>query len=383
MDRMVLAQIVLVLALVSGVLGGAMMPATLNLVWVPNAVEQNIVCNDGSPYGYYFRKNNPDKWIVHFQGGGWCYDEPTCSQRNSTSNRMMSSKTWTNVWYPSGIFDQNTTNNPDWYDATYVYLPYCTSDSFSGNVTASAKTFGWSFLGKVVLQGVIQTLLPQGLSTATSVLVSGCSAGGAAVVANVDYVNSLLPPNANRVLKGHVDAGWFMFATPFSSVPITMQGILETGAKLWGGLPNPACAAAYPENPGMCYMGEFALPYFKVPVLVHQESEDFPQLLINGLQLPWTSAGVAYEDQWRANLTSSLKKLQPPHAAFSPACYWHCVTEDDTFWQVSITQQNINDRDALHAFFFGNQPNIWIDGCSGFSCSNGCPPTPSLSKDLF
>ena len=105
------------------------------------------------------------------------------------------------------------------------------------------------------------------------VLVSGCSAGGAAVVANVDYVNSLLPENSNRVLKGHVDAGisstlpphllysffgllfsfilifdlgWFMLATPFAPVTVTMQGYLEIGAKLWGGIPNIDCAAAYP-----------------------------------------------------------------------------------------------------------------------------------------
>ena len=93
------------------------------------------------------------------------------------------------------------------------------------------------------------------------------------MVANADYVNSLLPENSNRVLKGHVDAGtsstlpphllysffgllfsvilifdtgWFMLATPFAPVTVTMQGYLEIGAKLWGGIPNMDCAAAYP-----------------------------------------------------------------------------------------------------------------------------------------
>jgi len=152
------------------------------------------VCNDGTKAGYYFKAGNPDRWIIHFQGGSWCIDEPSCQSRYKQDLRLMSSSPWTPTYTVGGLFDTNMTNNPDFYDATYVYLPYCSSDSFAANRSASNATFGWNFRGRAILYEIIQIILPKGLASANEVLLSGCSAGGAAVIANVDYVASLLPP---------------------------------------------------------------------------------------------------------------------------------------------------------------------------------------------
>jgi hypothetical protein len=40
------------------------------------AAQEGAVCLDGTPGGYYFRTGKGDdkqKWLVIFQGGGWCY----------------------------------------------------------------------------------------------------------------------------------------------------------------------------------------------------------------------------------------------------------------------------------------------------------------------
>jgi hypothetical protein len=65
----------------------------------------------------------------------------------------------------------------EWSDATFVYVPYCTSDSFSADTPASNNTFGWSFRGRRVLTAVINKLLQAGLAQSPNVLLSGCSAG--------------------------------------------------------------------------------------------------------------------------------------------------------------------------------------------------------------
>ena len=39
------------------------------------------VCNDGSPGAYYVRKACPDRWLVHQQGGFWCWDDWSCQTR--------------------------------------------------------------------------------------------------------------------------------------------------------------------------------------------------------------------------------------------------------------------------------------------------------------
>lgn len=37
------------------------------------------VCNDGSPAAYYIHKGtDPTRWVVHMQGGWWCWDQYSC-----------------------------------------------------------------------------------------------------------------------------------------------------------------------------------------------------------------------------------------------------------------------------------------------------------------
>jgi len=182
-------------------INGQMDPAILDLILFNDAAQYNLVCNDGTAAGFYFKSGNPDKWVLHFQGGGWCFDEPSCAERMKADPQLMSSSVWSDTYPVSGLMDLNPYNNPDWFDATFVYMPYCTSDSFSGSRAPSNETFGWSFYGKYVLTGTIDVLLDLGLKNATYVLISGCSAGGAAVFANADYIADMLPDMDGRIVK--------------------------------------------------------------------------------------------------------------------------------------------------------------------------------------
>ena len=50
-------------------------------------VEQDphLVCNDGSPAGYYLRpattSSGENLWIFYLEGGGWCWNETQCLVR--------------------------------------------------------------------------------------------------------------------------------------------------------------------------------------------------------------------------------------------------------------------------------------------------------------
>lgn len=40
------------------------------------------VCNDGTPAAYYYRRGeDASRWVVHQQGGWWCWDEYSCQVR--------------------------------------------------------------------------------------------------------------------------------------------------------------------------------------------------------------------------------------------------------------------------------------------------------------
>lgn len=80
--------------------------------------------------------------------------------------------------------------------------------------------------------------------------------------------------------------------------------------------------------------------FMSTPQLVHQESEDFVQMAINGLPVSpqqWTTGEIAYMNNWRVNVTAQLEAIPAPHAVFSPACPWHCSLESDAFWTIKLT----------------------------------------------
>lgn len=56
---------------------------------------RGAACLDGSAPGYWVDKGvgvNASSWVLHAQGGGWCWDEQQCAARAKTS--IGSSKAW-------------------------------------------------------------------------------------------------------------------------------------------------------------------------------------------------------------------------------------------------------------------------------------------------
>jgi len=292
-----------------------------------------------------------------------------------TNPGLMSSKVWAPTYSASGVFDNDRNNNPDWHDATFVYMPYCSSDSFSGDLAASPQTFGWHFRGKKILTGVVQAAIGAGLNTAHNVLLSGCSAGGASVVANADFVGSLLPPLANRNFRATSDAGWFLDAVPLAGT-LTMATFFQKGQPLWGGIPNENCVKAYgPAQAWRCYMTEYAGRFITTPHLSHQETEDFVQLAVAGVPDVKTPERQHYLNVWRTNVTAAMQKTPSPSATYGPACWWHCSSESAHFWTIRINNQ-VGYMHALYSFWRGQVAN-WIDGCPGYNCTPGCPKPPA------
>jgi hypothetical protein len=69
------------------------------LKFVDTKLHPLAVCNDGSPAAYYLYKGDPSAWVVHQQGGWWCWDAYSCQVRwdhfaNHTTDKrtLMSTK---------------------------------------------------------------------------------------------------------------------------------------------------------------------------------------------------------------------------------------------------------------------------------------------------
>ena len=76
--------------------------------------------------------NGSLNWILHLEGGGWCYDENLCVERSET--QLGSSKHWGTFMTFSGFLSRNPEVNPDFYNWNVVFIKYCDGASFAGNV---------------------------------------------------------------------------------------------------------------------------------------------------------------------------------------------------------------------------------------------------------
>uniref|UniRef100_A0A8B9JFW6 Notum, palmitoleoyl-protein carboxylesterase n=1 Tax=Astyanax mexicanus TaxID=7994 RepID=A0A8B9JFW6_ASTMX len=130
-----------------------------------------VTCNDGSPAGYYIRESKGSRrWLVFLEGGWYCFSKENCASRYETMRRLMSSCRWPNT--RSGILSPQPEENPHWWNANMVFIPYCSSDVWSG-ATPKTDQNDYAFMGSLIIQEVIKELLTKGLDNAKVLLLAG------------------------------------------------------------------------------------------------------------------------------------------------------------------------------------------------------------------
>ncbi len=120
--------------------------APLQPGWQTLAGGEGTGCADGTPYAFFYRAANPKKLLVHFQGGGACWNDSTCALHpRAIYDRNVDDRDHPGT--QGGIFDFSRNDNP-LKDYSMLYLPYCTADVFIGDSTVRYKVNG--FPGKPV-----------------------------------------------------------------------------------------------------------------------------------------------------------------------------------------------------------------------------------------
>ena len=96
--------------------------------------------------------------------------------------------------------------NPYWYDANHVFVPYCSSDSWSGAKVKSDARDGLRFMGSLIVRQVMADLIPLGLgqSHGADLLMAGSSAGGLGVMLNLDKVRYFLQEERGKLIKMNI-----------------------------------------------------------------------------------------------------------------------------------------------------------------------------------
>ena len=328
-------------------------------------------CNDGSEFGFYSQLN-PGQYsstiIIFLQGGGYCFDEISCGLRWKNQNNLMSSKSFDkNYLGPWGLFN-NVIEKADSF-----YFPYCTSDSWSGNV--SSTNLGYSFNGAKLLRNIFQNKLNFSRSLDQRVLFAGGSAGAEGLYPHVDWLDQHLKQNYARSfeLVPIFDSGFFLDNKPFKQGDCrtlgtcTEQGGLIRGVPLWHSVVDESCSKKYfGKNLWKCMLGAYAADEIQNSrfVLI-QFLFDLAQLGHDGIyHEPSTAAEKKYAALNAKNVTAQLLKVHRAATIFSPSCYQHTMIMRKNW--LNITVDGTNVWQAIQ------QGGRWFDKCFQANCNPTC-----------
>lgn len=273
----------------------------MNLQMLNDTLTTGAVCLDGSPGGFYFSAAtaaaNKNDWQIYFQGGGWCYDDKDCWHRSNSN--LGSSKGWPTTASIGGLFDSDCERNPAFCNFNRVWLVYCDGNSFSGNRDAPLKVVedgvkaNLYFRGRRILDETLKALAKDyGLSKASNVLLTGCSAGGLATYLHTDYVEEQLrtkyAPGMTRY-KATSMSGFFLQHKTVEGLavyPTQMKNIFEMSNATYG--VNAACIEAMnATSQWQCNFAQHAYAYTKSPTFpLNSALDSWQTLCIYTSELP-------------------------------------------------------------------------------------------------
>jgi hypothetical protein len=309
------------------------------MIFANLAAAPRAVCNDGSPAVFLFRKGfgvARSRWVIYLSGGGQCYSQQSCIQREEThSETFLSSvpySTGAAMFTPiAGILSPNPALNPDFFDANQVQISYCSSDYWMGErdgnkamtsrqILASDNVNDWYFDGHGIIQAVIKMLQQSyGLNNATDVLFAGGSAGAVGVFMNANFVSGLLPLTTRFAALS--DSGYSMSsypdydpATDGDKPPPTMdQTVLQDGQNLWGSIGDFDCA--YIDVKQGKAANDLACDYpdvlaqngtYRIPMFIRSSYQDSTILSTYNIKQPVTSEEQPYVTNFDNAMFQSL-----------------------------------------------------------------------------
>lgn len=353
----------------------------------------SVTCNDGSPAGYYLKESKGSRrWLLFLEGGWYCFNRENCDSRYTTMRRLMSSKDWPHTRTGTGILSSQPEENPHWWNANMVFIPYCSSDVWSGASPKSEKN-DYAFMGSLIIQEVVRELLGKGLSGAKVLLLAGSSAGGTGVLLNVDRVAELLEEMGypSIQVRGLADSGWFLDNKQYrrsdciDTINCAPTEAIRRGIRYWSGMVPERCQRQFKEGEEWnCFFGYKVYPTLRCPVFVVQWLFDEAQLTVDNVHL---TGQPVQEGQWLyiQNLGRELRgTLKDVQASFAPACLSHEIIIRSYWTDVQVKGTSLPR--ALHCWdrsFHDNHkasktpmkgcPFHLVDSCPWPHCNPSCP----------
>nr|XP_045589476.1 uncharacterized protein LOC123751432 [Procambarus clarkii] len=277
--------------------------------------------------------------------GWYCFDSESCEQRWQRLRPLMTSRGWPETRHVGGILSPHPEENPHWWNANHVFVPYCSSDSWSGTRRAAEGSGELSFMGSVIVEEVVAALLNLNFTHGHKLILAGSSAGGVGVLVNVDRVASQIAHlGIQAEVRAVADSGWFLDNEPFAPLKCVDAHscppveAIRRGQELWQGRIPDQCREKYPHHPWFCYFGYRIYPTMKSPLFVFQWVFDEAQMTADNVGKPNSKEQWDYIHGIGKRLMRTLENVT---ALFAPSCISHTVLTKRNWAGVKIGQMSL------------------------------------------
>jgi len=363
--------------------------------------DPEALCTDGSDAAYYYeegakdRDRNSTTWLVYLEGGGWCWDEFSCSVRCKPNKNFpwCSSKLWTSHQdIPAALF--LVESNPVLKHAHKIFLKYCSSDAFMGN----GEAHGLQFRGAKIVEAVFKDLVkkhklghPLGGSNEHLVVFGGESAGARGAMVHLDSVLDYIGKVPSKVkVVGFLDSPLWIDLPPETNKFVGFRKscrFVYAMANTTSVLGSDCLAAHPPPNEFKCIMAQYRMPWIKTPYFLIASQFDSFQVSNNIGRMDPQDADMEHIFRFRDRTLQLARDLAMPStlggkqarqiSIVQPACYSHART--GLVW--GLSKDAVDGVKVLTAFeeFLEHVKTddkwskIIKDKCTSFSCGKGCP----------
>ena len=357
---------------------------------------ENTVCMDGSSPVYYYASGTGDgknKFLFHFQGGGWCYNEEECYEAavNNAPWPPSSTKALPEMMsYPRedvdgmGYLNYQKEKNPLLYNWNIVFVIYCDGGSFASDSETLVNGERLQFRGKNIRESVIKEVFKKhALAEASDIVISGCSAGGLAVLMGIDQMAKMIHESNKRAnVKALVDSGFFAeYSSGLTEFDNTEPSNVNTMKKMGMFDPinplthsldyayalkyvfkmmnmvngiNPDCLQDNREDNGgnKCMFGETVGKYVQTPMFILQSKYDSWQIQHVTGKKKDVEAINKLGSILQSSIENIVNKSYSRHGAHVDSCVHHCSTCSKSLFVWNNKETTVtSERQAFEKWF--------------------------------
>ena len=158
---------------------------------------KDAICNSGSPATYYLKKQNPKKWVLYMQPGGSASSDDSYRKRHRSLKISHLADDNKNKYKAFNILESFIEN-----DYSIIYLPYCTSDVFSGAHNRTIDGHKIYFHGRIIVEAILEKFEKE-FKQADDLIIGGSSAGSISVGINLKKIYEIGNPNTRFIHDGY------------------------------------------------------------------------------------------------------------------------------------------------------------------------------------